>query len=43
MQFDVLDQRMMNSTADYRLMVYAASTTKPDRDSNDWHTPARVG
>lgn len=33
---------MMNSTADYRRMAYAAgSPSKPDRDSNDWHTPAR--
>ena len=31
----------MKSTADYRRMAYAASTTNPDRDSNDWHTPAR--
>ena len=31
----------VKTTADFRLMAYAASTTKPDRDSNDWHTPTR--
>ena len=32
---------MTLSTADYRLMAYAGSKPKPDRDSNDWHTPSR--
>ncbi len=32
---------MNQSTADYRLMAYAGSPSKPDRDSNDWHTPSR--
>jgi phage N-6-adenine-methyltransferase len=32
---------MNQSTADYRLLAYAGSPSKPDRDSNDWHTPAQ--
>ena len=32
---------MTPTTADYRHMAYAAGSTKPDRDSNDWHAPAR--
>ena len=32
---------MHKSTADFRLLGYATAHPKPDRASNDWHTPAR--
>jgi phage N-6-adenine-methyltransferase len=32
---------MSESTAEYRLLGYVGSVRKPDRESNDWHTPER--